>query len=52
MLNTLIRSYRDKEWSYTDCSIAAMSQRLNIREVFAFDEHIRQMGGLKIRCVP
>jgi uncharacterized protein len=48
----VFRRYRDKEWSYTDCSIAAMSRRLAIQDVFAFDEHIRQMAGLNVHCVP
>ncbi|MTJ19822.1 type II toxin-antitoxin system VapC family toxin [Dolichospermum sp. UHCC 0352] len=44
--------YNDKEWSYTDCSILVMANRLSVFEVFAFDEHIRQMAGLGIICVP
>ncbi len=44
--------YDDKKWSYTDCSILVMANRLNICEVFAFDEHIRQMKGLGIICLP
>ncbi len=44
--------YDDKHWSYTDCSILVMAHKLGISEVFAFDEHIRQMAGLGIRCVP
>jgi predicted nucleic acid-binding protein len=44
--------YDDKRWSYTDCSILAMAHRLSISKVFAFDEHIRQMAGLGIQCVP
>lgn len=44
--------YDDKKWSYTDCSILVMANRLNVFEVFAFDEHIRQMKGLGINCLP
>ncbi|MGI0481511.1 type II toxin-antitoxin system VapC family toxin [Geminocystis sp. CENA526] len=44
--------YDDKKWSYTDCSILVMAHRLNIFQVFAFDEHIRQMAGNGIICVP
>lgn len=44
--------YNDKKWSYTDCSILVMANCLNIFEVFAFDEHIRQMAGNGITCVP
>ncbi len=44
--------YDDKPWSYTDCSILVMAHKLGIPEVFAFDDHIRQMAGLGISCVP
>ncbi len=44
--------YDDKSWSYTDCSLLVMSQRLNIPMVVALDEHIRQMRGLGVNCVP
>jgi len=44
--------YDDKLWSYTDCSLLVMSQRLNIPTVAALDEHIRQMRGLGVNCVP
>ena len=44
--------YNDKAWSYTDCSILIMAQRLGIPQVFTFDEHIRQMTGLGILPVP
>lgn len=46
------RTYDDKVWSYTDCSILAMAQRLSIPHVFAFDTHINQMAGLGIIPVP
>ena len=41
-----------KKWSYTDCSLLVMSQRLQIPEIFAFDEHFRQKAGLGVICVP
>ncbi len=44
--------YDDKLWSYTDCSLLAMAQRLDITEIASFDRHIRQMAGLGIVCVP
>jgi predicted nucleic acid-binding protein len=44
--------YDDKSWSYTDCSLLVMSQRLNIPIEVALDEHIRQMRGLGVDCVP
>ena len=48
----VFQRYQDKKWSYTDCSILAMSQRLDVREVFAFDDHMQQMAGLNVVCVP
>ena len=44
--------YNDKTWSYTDCSLLVMSQRLEIPTIVSFDEHIRQMSGLGVNCVP
>jgi uncharacterized protein len=44
--------YNDKAWSYTDCSLLVMAQRLNIYQIASFDEHIRQMQGLGILCLP
>jgi len=44
--------YDDKRWSYTDCSLLVMSQRLGISTIVAFDDHIRQMAGLGILCLP
>jgi len=46
------RQYDDKLWSYADCSILVMTRRLGIRQVFTFDEHIRQMIGLGVIPVP
>jgi uncharacterized protein len=39
--------YADKDWSYVDCSIWAMGQRLNITQVFSFDQHLAQMVGIQ-----
>ena len=44
--------YDDKLWSYTDCSLLVMAQRLGVFEVVSFDQHIRQMAGLGIICMP
>jgi len=46
------RRYDDKAWSYTDCSILTMAERLEIPQVFAFDAHISQMAGLGVVVVP
>ena len=39
----LFQRYHDKEWSYTDCAILALSQREKVPRVFAFDRHFDQM---------
>ncbi|MBW4647005.1 MAG: PIN domain-containing protein [Goleter apudmare HA4340-LM2] len=44
--------YGDKAWSYTDCSLLVMAQRLGISDIVSFDQHIRQMAGLGVVCVP
>ncbi|MGF1675343.1 MAG: hypothetical protein ACFCUV_16910 [Rivularia sp. (in: cyanobacteria)] len=44
--------YDDKLWSYTDCSLLVMAQRLGVFEIVSFDQHIRQMAGLGIVCIP
>ena len=38
--------YDDKEWSYTDCALLVVSQRLKLPEVFGFDRHLKQMPGV------
>jgi predicted nucleic acid-binding protein len=42
--------YEDKGWSYTDCALLVLSNRLKTTNIFTFDEHFRQMPG--IRCLP
>ena len=46
----VFQSYEDKEWSYTDCSLLVLSNRMKVANIFAFDDHFRQMPGL--RCLP
>jgi len=38
------RTYRDKEWSFTDCTSRAIMRRLEIESALAFDDHFRQFG--------
>jgi predicted nucleic acid-binding protein len=40
----IFEKYTDKQWSYTDCSLFAVAQRLGVRRVFTFDHHFQQMG--------
>jgi uncharacterized protein len=37
-------AYRDKAWSFTDCTSYIVMQRLSVTEAFAFDVHFRQFG--------
>ncbi len=43
----LFQRYDDKEWSYTDCAVLALSRRENVPQVFAFDRHFDQMPEVK-----
>jgi len=40
----LFRKYRDKDFSYTDCTSFAVMERLKLRTAFAFDRHFVTMG--------
>lgn len=42
----IFQKHDDKAWSFTDCSLLAMAQRLHVAEVFSFDTHFDQMPGL------
>ena len=41
---SLFLHYKDKDWSFTDCTSFALAKRLGIEEVFGFDHHFEQMG--------
>ena len=40
--------YRDKTFSFTDCSSFALMERIGITEIFAFDEHFTQYGSFVV----
>jgi hypothetical protein len=40
----IARSYKDKTFSFTDCTSFSICERLGIKDVFAFDEHFKQYG--------
>lgn len=42
----LFQRYRDKAFSFTDCTTFALVARLGIATAFAFDIHFRQYGRL------
>jgi uncharacterized protein len=47
---TAFRNYDDKDWSYTDCELLILVKKMKIADVFSFDNHFRQMAG--VRCLP
>lgn len=40
--------YRDKTWSFTDCTSFVLMKRLAITTAISLDEHFRQMPGIAI----
>jgi predicted nucleic acid-binding protein len=40
----IFQQYKDKGFSFTDCTSFAVMERLKIRAALAFDEHFRQYG--------
>ena len=40
----IFEQYADKDWSYVDCSLLAVAQRLALRRIFTFDHHFNPMG--------
>ena len=45
---TIFRQYEDKGFSFTDCTSFALMERLDIKTVFAFDDHFVQYGKFVI----
>jgi uncharacterized protein len=41
-------TYRDKEWSFTDCTSLVAMQRLRVTHAIALDKHFQQMPGIGI----
>ena len=44
----IFSTYRDKNWSFIDCTSLALMQRLNIRVAISLDRHFREMPGLSV----
>ena len=40
--------FADKEWSFTDCTSRVVMGKMEITEVFAFDQHFRQFGTVTV----
>lgn len=41
----IFMKYKDKEWSFTDCTSKVVMERLKIDTAFAFDNHFRQFAS-------
>jgi predicted nucleic acid-binding protein len=41
-------TYRDKEWSFTDCTSKVVIENLGLTTAFAFDQHFRQFGTVRV----
>ncbi|MBI2487022.1 MAG: PIN domain-containing protein [Deltaproteobacteria bacterium] len=44
----IAKSYKDKTFSFTDCTTFSICERLGIKDVFAFDEHFKQYGKFNV----
>ncbi|MBN1394946.1 MAG: type II toxin-antitoxin system VapC family toxin [Pirellulales bacterium] len=42
------RQYRDKQWSFTDCTSKVVLERLHVSEAFSFDRHFHQFGSVTV----
>ena len=40
----LFKTYRDKLWSFTDCTSFIIMKKINIKTAFSFDKHYKQAG--------
>jgi len=39
------RQFRDKDWSFTDCTSKVVIEGIKIKTAFSFDQHFRQFGS-------
>jgi predicted nucleic acid-binding protein len=42
------RQFRDKDWSFTDCTSKVVIERLQATQAFSFDHHFRQFGSVGV----
>jgi predicted nucleic acid-binding protein len=38
----IFERYSDKDWSYTDCALLALSQQAKVAEVWTYDQNLKQ----------
>ena len=44
----VFRKFRDKHWSFTDCTSKVIIEQLGCSRAVAFDEHFRQFGSVVV----
>lgn len=44
----IFRRFRDKEWSFTDCTSKVVIEELSCAVAVAFDDHFRQFGTILV----
>jgi uncharacterized protein len=44
----VFHQFRDKDWSFTDCTSGVAAETLGCARAVAFDEHFRQFGTLLV----
>lgn len=44
----VFRKFADKDWSFTDCVSKVVMERLGLTSAFAFDQHFRQFGSVRV----
>ncbi len=44
----VFQRFKDKQWSFTDCTSRVVMERLSIGRALAFDDHFRQFGTVTV----
>jgi predicted nucleic acid-binding protein len=44
----VFRRFDDKGWSFTDCTSKVVIEGRNVQQAFAFDQHFRQFGTVRV----
>jgi hypothetical protein len=44
----VFQQFRDKAWSFTDCTSKVVMERLGVARAFTFDHHFRQFGSVDV----
>lgn len=44
----IFERYTDKDWSYTDCTLLALSQQMKTSEIWTYDQNLRQATLWKV----